>query len=222
MRERAVAQSAAGAQPGRDEPQRSRNRVARLLWTALGVVTFALGTVGTVLPILPTVPFYLAALFCFAKGSQRLHDWFVGTNLYHKHLEDFVDHRGMTMRTKLSIIGMVTLVMGIAFALMGRVPAGRVILAVVWVAHLIYFMGFVKTDKPARSGEGATGAAPAKEMGAAGAARPVPAWAVGLDGEPAEWRRAAHRQGEAAFQPVSRSGESRDEPPRPAAEREKA
>lgn len=129
------------------EPARSRSRVARVLWTGLGLVCFALGTVGAVLPILPTVPFYLAALFCFAKGSRRLHDWFVGTSLYHKHLAGFADHRGMTMRTKLSIMGMVTLVMGIAFALMGSVPVGRVVIAIVWVAHVVYFMGFVKTDK---------------------------------------------------------------------------
>lgn len=123
-----------------------KSRVTRALWAALGVVCFGLGTVGTVLPVLPTVPLYLGALFCFAKGSQRLHDWFTGTALYHKHLADFVDHRGMTMRTKLSIIATVTVVMGVAFAFMGRVPVGRVILVVVWVAHLVYFFGFVKTE----------------------------------------------------------------------------
>jgi len=34
------------ADPGRSEPEQSRNRVARALWTALGVITFGLGTVG--------------------------------------------------------------------------------------------------------------------------------------------------------------------------------
>jgi len=166
------------ADPGRSEPEQSRNRVARALWTALGVITFGLGTVGTVLPILPTVPLYLAALFCFAKGSQRLHDWFVNTNLYHKHLESFVDHRGMTMRTKLSIIGTVTVVMGIAFALMGRVPVGRVVLVIVWVAHVIFFLGFVKTEKPGDDGEDGEGKSGSGEAnGGAGSPRPVPAWA---------------------------------------------
>ena len=121
--------------------------MTRLIWTALGLVALVLGMVGIVIPILPTVPFFLGALFCFAKGSQRLHDWFVGTNMYHKHLEGFVEHRGMPMRTKLMIIGMVTVVMGVAFYFMSNVPVGRVILAVVWVAHLVYFMGFVKTEK---------------------------------------------------------------------------
>lgn len=117
----------------------------RALWLALGCLCLALGTIGIVLPILPTTPLYLATLFCFAKGSQRLHSWFLGTKLYKKHLESYVKKEGMLMKTKLSIIGSVTLIMGIAFVLMANVLVGRIVLAVVWVGHLVYFFGFVKT-----------------------------------------------------------------------------
>lgn len=117
----------------------------RVLWIVVGFLALGLGCVGTVLPILPTVPFFLLALFCFAKGSQRLHDWFMGTQLYQKHLATYVKKEGMTLKTKLGIIIPVTIVMGIGFALMGSVPVGRIILAVVWVAHIIYFMLIVKT-----------------------------------------------------------------------------
>lgn len=42
----------------------------KIFWMILGFLCLGLGTVGIVLPILPTVPFYMATLFFFAN-SQR-------------------------------------------------------------------------------------------------------------------------------------------------------
>ena len=71
-------------------------KLLKAFWIVLGFLCMVLGTVGIVLPILPTVPFYMATLLCFAKSSQKLHDWFVGTNLYKKHLDSFVQKKAMT------------------------------------------------------------------------------------------------------------------------------
>lgn len=113
----------------------------RFLWMIAGFLCLVLGTVGVVLPILPTVPFYMATVFCFAKGSKRLHRWFLGTRLYKKHLESFATNKEMTKKTKTSIFITVTILMAIGFFMMKDVLIGRLILAIVWIFHILY-LGF--------------------------------------------------------------------------------
>ena len=120
----------------------------RIFWIILGFLCLGVGSAGIVLPILPTVPFYMATVFCFAKSSRKLHDWFVGTDLYKKHLDSFVKQRAMSMGTKFRIVGTVTFVMAVGFIMMSRVPVGRICLVFVWVCHLLYFFLRVKTIRP--------------------------------------------------------------------------
>ena len=120
---------------------------SKILWTVAGLLLLGIGSVGIILPILPTVPFYLGAAFCLAKGSERLHQWFIQSDLYKKHLESYVEKKEMSFGTKLRIIGMVSLLMGIGFVMMKQVPVGRIILAIVWIFHIWYFGFRVKTKK---------------------------------------------------------------------------
>lgn len=128
--------------------KKSGSRMVRSVWALVGVLCLILGCVGIVLPILPTTPFFLATLFCFAKSSERLYRWFVHTQLYHKYLENYVKHKSMTVKNKATIMLTVTVIMAIGFFMMKNVPVGRICLAVVWIAHIIVFVFVIKTISP--------------------------------------------------------------------------
>lgn len=125
--------------------RQNRGKLKRMLLAAAGTASMVLGCIGIVIPVLPTVPFFLLTVFCFANSSERLHDWFIGTGMYKKHLESFVKRRGMTLRTKVTVMVSVTVMMGIGFWMMDAVPAGRAVLAAVWLWHVLYFVFRIRT-----------------------------------------------------------------------------
>ncbi len=127
-------------------------RSKRILYLVIGCAGLGLGAAGAVLPILPSVPFLLVAAWGFGKSSKRLDDWFRRTKLYRNNLESYVRGDGMTRRTKLKIVATVTALMGTGFILMRSVPVGRIVLAIVWALHLVYFLFVVKTVSPRERG----------------------------------------------------------------------
>lgn len=117
----------------------------KILYIILGCIDLGLGAVGAVVPMLPAFPFLLLAAFCFARSSRKLHTWFTGTKLYKDNLESYLAGKGMTKKTKVRIMVTVTLLMSVGFVMMHAVPVGRIVLACVWVFHLVYFLFGVKT-----------------------------------------------------------------------------
>lgn len=122
-------------------------KLKRIIFTVIGCVSLGIGCVGAVLPIIPTVPFFLLTVFCFANSSEKLHNWFVNTKMYKKHLDSFVKKKGMTVKTKVTILTSVTAIMLVGFILMmlKGIIIPSIILALVWLLHLVYFIFFVKT-----------------------------------------------------------------------------
>ena len=118
----------------------------KLLWLMIGIVSMVLGAIGVVLPVLPTTPFLLLASFCFAKGSDRFHKWFIGTKLYKKHLESFVTSRSMTLKTKLCILLPASAMLILAMLAMSNIY-GRVLIVFLIIFKYIYFFTRIETLK---------------------------------------------------------------------------
>ncbi|ARC84350.1 hypothetical protein U732_898 [Clostridium argentinense CDC 2741] len=120
------------------------NTVKKYVLIGLGFLSLGLGIVGIVLPILPTTPFLLLASYCFAKGSNKFHTWFIGTKIYKNHLEDFVKTRAMTLKNKLSILGTAFTMLIIAFILNNNSYV-RSLIIVLCVIMVYYFKFKIRT-----------------------------------------------------------------------------
>ena len=116
----------------------------QILWLILGFAAIGLGAVGVVLPVLPTTPFLLLASFCFAKGSEKFHTWFTGTKLYKNHLDDFVQNRSMTLKTKLGILLPASAMLLLALVAMPN-KYGRAFIVFLIIFKYVYFFTRIKT-----------------------------------------------------------------------------
>ena len=123
------------------------NVVVRYIFLTIGAISFCLGTAGIVLPVWPTVPFYMLTLFCLARGSERFHRMFLESSLYQKTVGAYERDKALTLRTKLSILTSVTAIMMIGAYFSRNIPIALIIMSIVWIAHIIALAFIVKTKK---------------------------------------------------------------------------
>ncbi|MDR7811063.1 YbaN family protein [Lacrimispora sp.] len=122
----------------------------KVIYASIGIAAMALGAVGTVVPGLPATPFFLLALLCFTKSSEKLNCWFRGTGLYAKYVKEYEYDRSMTRKQKLIIQAAAGLMMFISFLLIGNM-AVRLLLIAAFILHNYVFIFVIKTRQAGRT-----------------------------------------------------------------------
>jgi uncharacterized membrane protein YbaN (DUF454 family) len=80
-------------EPPFDPPKRVLSRAEVLFFRGLGVAAVGLAAAGVVLPLLPTTPFLLVAVWAFARGSPELRARIYASRRFGPFLRDW-DERG--------------------------------------------------------------------------------------------------------------------------------
>ena len=128
------------------------DKVKKYIYIAVGLIAFALGAIGVILPVLPTTPFLLLASFCFAKGSDRFHAWFTESKIYKKHLESFVREKAMTLKQKITLLAFADFMIAFPLVLLDNLHV-KIFLVALILFKFYYFMFKIKTIKPVKEGE---------------------------------------------------------------------
>jgi len=109
----------------------------KALMFALGILLVGIGSIGVVLPVLPTVPFLLLACVCFSKSSDS--KWFEQTKIYKKYLLPYLTKKGMTLKSKLTILIPVNILLAVSFIVYNNLVI-RIIIVVVVIIKLYVFV----------------------------------------------------------------------------------
>ncbi|MCJ9671243.1 MULTISPECIES: YbaN family protein [unclassified Neorhizobium] len=78
----------------------------RLLFLALGWLFVAIGIVGAFLPVLPTTPFLLLAVACFARSSPRLEAWLLEHPKFGPSLRSWREKGAIARKAKVAAISL--------------------------------------------------------------------------------------------------------------------
>ena len=106
-----------------------------------GCIAVILGSIGVVVPGLPTTPLVLFASWCFYKSSPRLRNWLLQSFLG-KYIKDYTRRGGLTTRKRIYIILLMATMVTISTVFFIQ---NMIVRIVVWAAGLVgcIVVGFV-------------------------------------------------------------------------------
>ncbi len=117
----------------------------KLCYFLLAWLFFVIGAIGVVLPVLPTTPFMILALWAFAKSSKRFHDWLYHHPLFGPLLQKWRQHRVIPLPAK--IISVVMMSASFAYIIFFR--QFNIFLLLFVAALMLYGMWFILTKPSA-------------------------------------------------------------------------
>jgi hypothetical protein len=125
-------------------------RGERAALVLVGTIALALGIVGILLPLLPTTPFLLLAAACYARGSERLHDWLLNSPVLGQYIRDYRERRAIRLRAKVAAIVTLWLFVGIGIISADAVWL-RILLAAIAAGVTVHLLSLrtITTGSPA-------------------------------------------------------------------------
>ena len=109
------------------------------IYICVGFLAVGLGIVGAFLPVMPTVPFLLVALFCFERSSKKYHDMILNNKYFGKVLRDYYEGRGLTISIKIKAILFLSCGMGFSVYRLHNVYL-RIMLVLIWVGVALHII----------------------------------------------------------------------------------
>jgi len=108
----------------------TRQKIVRALFFVAGSVSLALGTIGIVLPLLPTTPLLLLALACYCRSSKRMTKWVLSNKYFGSYIRRYKEGKGIPIKTK--IVALAALWITISYS-------AFFIVNIWWIVQLILF-----------------------------------------------------------------------------------
>lgn len=116
-----------------------RTKAKHYLLICLGWLFVILGAIGAVLPLLPTTPFLILALACFAESSPRFHKMLLNNKWFGPPLAQWENNHTVRKKVKFKAMGLIIATFGISILIL----TGRIGLQLMLVSFCLILLWFV-------------------------------------------------------------------------------
>ena len=90
----------------------------RIVFLIGGLAALLFGAVGAFVPLLPTIPFFILAAFCFARSSPALERWLVENRHFGPHIVAWRARGAISSRGKRAALIAFAVSAGLGFVLL--------------------------------------------------------------------------------------------------------
>ncbi len=127
-------------------------------WIVAGLISVAVGSIGIVVPGLPTTVFFIVAAWCFARSSPRLERWVLDLPRIGPAVRRYRAGLGMPRRAKEWAIGSIVFFSGLSAWLLDPVllRAGVLCLGAIGVWYVGWRVPTTPEPEPAAAGNTTT------------------------------------------------------------------
>lgn len=114
----------------------------KIIFAVLGTLTLIIGIIGIVVPGLPTTPFLLLTAWLYFKSSDKLYQKLIKSKFVGYYILDYQKKGGLTMRTRLSSIGIMWVMIYFSTTYFINHSSIRILVIIVGVIGT-FVMGFI-------------------------------------------------------------------------------
>ncbi|QLY40296.1 DUF454 domain-containing protein [Hujiaoplasma nucleasis] len=107
-----------------------RKNIKKYLFIFLGSISLGLGSIGIILPLLPTTPFLLLAAYFYLRSSKKLYVWLLNHRIFGIYIYSYINFHAIDLKTKISALSLLWLSLTISIVLVNKLLVTLILLII--------------------------------------------------------------------------------------------
>ncbi|MBF0521631.1 MAG: YbaN family protein [Candidatus Omnitrophica bacterium] len=123
------------------------NHLRKILLMGAGFLSVVLGIIGAVMPVMPSIPFFIIASICFSKSSKKFHDLLLNNKWVGPHIKRYHENNGIKLEMKVLFIFFQWAGIVCTSILFVHNILGRILMLIIAIGATIYVLSLKTAQK---------------------------------------------------------------------------